>query len=332
MRLIQQSELNTVYEFIEISINQKLGILPRLSLIHSLVKKIKSIKPDIIHISGLQLHGFYAALSAKLSRTGKILLVIRGSSSESTNFHPLKRFIVTNILEPLTISFSDKIYAVSSVMANKNQRLMKSRKYIGCIHNPAPIVDNIDKYSIRSELNIDASDFLCVYTGRVVVDKGIGYLMDAFNLIDNKLIKLIIVGDGPDKEKYMTEYSDLIRDRRVFFIGERDNVLSILLDCNAYVFPTLHENLSNSLLEAGALGLPIIATKVGGNTEIIENNSSGVLINPQDHIDIKKAIDLLYSNVDFRNHLSLGVKEQINMNFSQIDIFRRLNDVYKSLL
>lgn len=332
MRVIKDSFLNHKYNFKEISINQKLGIIPRFKLIYKIVKDLNKMKPDIIHISGLQLHGFYATLASRISKYGKIILVVRGSSSENIKFNPIKKFIICKLLEPLTIRMSNCVYSVSKNMAKHNYKLINAKNYIGVIHNSAPNIDNVKKYSIRKELNLREDDFLCVYTGRIVYDKGLTFMLEAMKYINEDKIKLILIGDGESYNEYYLEYEKLILNKRIFFIGKRDNVLSILKDCDVYIFPSLHENLSNSLLEAGALGMPIISTNVGGNSEIIDNKKNGLLINPASSNEIFDNIMRLYKDFQLRNKLAKNIKIRILDKFSQKKLLSKLDKVYESML
>lgn len=334
MRNLKRSQLNKSFDLIEVPINYKIKSFKIFKNSLNLKKQIKELNPDIIHISGLQLYGFYACLISKISVDAKILLTVRGSSTESLNINKFKKYILGKIIEPLSVQLSDAVYAVSENMIRKKNYILKNKKFIGSIPNPAPNIVEAKYYSIRNELNLSENDFLCIYTGRITFEKGLTYLIDAFrNLTNNdSMMKLILCGDGIDFDFYHQNNIDLLNDKKIFMLGKRENVIEILKDCDLFIFPTLHENLSNSLLEAAAVGIPIIATNVGGNTEIIINNYNGVLIRDRSQNDIKEKVIYLKSNAHIRKNLSQNMKKTINEHFNLDKISRKISNIYRSLI
>ena len=87
--------------------------------------------------------------------------------------------------------------------------------------------------------------------------------------------------------------AESLESERVIFLGYRDDVIELLAASDVYVFPTLHENLSNALLEAATMRLPMIATNVGGNPEIIQDGCEGILVPLKDSEALKEAIEKL---------------------------------------
>lgn len=334
MRRIESSFLSNKYEFTEVHITERLGKIPRWKLIKRLVKEFKNIKPDIIHISGLQLHGFYAVLSARLAGIKNIALVVRGSSCDALTIGRLSKFIFGKILEPITIRMSGITYTVCSEMA-ENPIVKNNVKKLGVIiHNPAPIIEykEYSRSNFRRELGVSDSDILAVYTGRIVEDKGISYALNALRSISNPNLKIVLVGDGQDESKFKKNYNDLISSKKLYFLGKRSDVFNILAGCDIYIFPTLHENLSNALLEACVMGLAVIATDVGGNPEVIRNGIDGILIPPRDELAIGKALNVLAKNSDIRKTLGENARKRMKDTFSSETIYNKIDEVYQEIL
>lgn len=334
MRLLMNSWLKDEYEFKEIYIDRKLGKIIKLRLINSLRKQIKNYNPDVIHITGLQLHGFYATLSARLAGYKNILLVIRGSSTEAIAFSKTSKWIFGHIIEPITLRLAKVVYTVCYAMA-KNPLITKNvKEFGGVVHNAIPNIDLL-KYNhdaFRTEIGARPSDILVVYTGRVTNEKGVGYALEAFRTIEDKNIKFIICGNGADLESFKKAYKDEIENEQVIFLGERKDVINVLVGCDVFLFPTLHENLSNSLLEACAVGMPIIATSVGGNPEVIEDGVNGLLIPPEDVLSIRDAIMSLVNDREKMKKLGDKAQEIGHEKFSQDKIFNQVDYFYRTII
>lgn len=156
-----------------------------------------------------------------------------------------------------------------------------------------------------------------ISTSRLVKDKGIAELIKAFRIINiSKKYILWLIGDGKDRE-YFEKLAH--NNEQIIFYGFKDNPLDYLNQSDVYVLPTYHEGFSLSMTEAAMLGKPMIATKVGGNPEII-NSEDGILVNPKDPIDLSKAMEKLAKNSNLRKKMGIAAKYdyESRLNFSKI--------------
>lgn len=334
MRRISASFLSEKYDFFEIHITEKLGKIPRVSVIKRIARELKQINPDIVHVTGLQLHGFYGVLSARIAKIKNILIVVRGSSCDAINISMISKMIFRKIIEPITIRLAKITYTVCNEMANNPIVKKNVKRFGGVIHNPALDINlNIfDSEKIRKELGFDKDDILVAYTGRIVEDKGLSFALDAFEEITNSKIRFLIVGSGVDEQFYKDKYKDLIEKRSVIFLGKRSDVLAVLSATDIYLFPTLHENLSNALLEACVMGLAVIATNIGGNIEVIKNEVDGILISPRDKDAIINAINDLSNNNKKREIFGERIQEKMKKEFSSVTIYNKLDELYREVL
>lgn len=330
MRLLMESWLKEHYTFKEFAINSKLGKIPRIKLILKLRKELRDFDPEIIHITGLQLHGFYAALISRLAGYKNLVLVVRGSSTDSLSFPLLNKALFKYIIEPYTIKLVRFVYTVCETMAEKKM-IKESGKFVGVINNAIPLIDIsvFTKGYVRNELGIGPSEVLFVYTGRITYEKGLDFALEAFNNIKNA--KFLLCGTGENIADYKIKHKKLIDEKKVFFLGERQDVLNILFDADVFLFPTLHENLSNSLLEACVFGIPSIATSVGGNPEVIKNGFNGVLINKSDSIAIEKAANFFIENENERKIMGQNARNFVLEFFSQESKFKQVKEIYDKL-
>lgn len=332
MRLLMNSRLKEDYEFKEICINGRLGKIPQIRLILKLVKEIKNYNPDLVHVSGLQLQGFYATLATRLAGVKNILLIVHGSTTEMINFSKVSKWIFGSIIEPITLRMAKIVYTVCYAMAENPLIKNNTKNFGGVVHNAIPNINLNDysKISIRKELNISHSDVLVVYTGRVTKEKGLHYALDAFRSIENA--KFIICGTGSHYNEFMTTYSEEIKMGKVHFLGDRKDIINVLTGCDIFLFPTLHENLSNSLLEACVVGLPSVVTNVGGNPEVIRDGINGFLVEPHDSMAIVEALKLLIDDENKRKSMGNIAQRIVNEEFSQEKIFSQVDKLYQMTL
>jgi len=333
--LIANSFLNELYEFSFLTQKIHSGRKINVSLIRDLKNQIKIFDPDIIHISGLLGAGFHAVLAAHLSGKRNILLTIRGSAIDAKNISHFTKFIFGKIIEPITMRLSRKVYAVCDAMA-KRDHIVKNTKnrIIDTIHNSAPNIDLdcIQSYNLKKKLDVSTDSILVAVVGRIIYDKGVTFIADAIKKIDDKKIKFIFIGEEPRQLNLSDCLIDEIRLKRVFFLGKQDNVIPILKECDIFLSATLHENLSNALLEACSIGLAVITTKIGGNPEVIQNDYNGLLIPPEDSDKIRDSVIYLASNKELREKFGAKAIETIENKFSQRFIFKKLYNVYQDML
>ena len=329
---IMHSELQDTYEFIPYIIPRgRIGVM-NVRLLKNLIGQIRSANPDVVHIHGLQLAGFYYALAAFLCHK-KIILVVRGSSNEALDFPKWKKRIV-NILEIWTLLMSDLVYGVSDYVCRWDivTKYAGERLY-GTIYNMMQIEelpDDSTREKIRADLNILREDVVVVSTGRITEEKGFEILCKAIvNLRENSSLKFLIVGDG----SYLEEFKQIIDGEeladRVIFTGYQKDVTPFLKAADIFVICSLHETLCNSLIEAGAVGLPLIAPAIGGLPEIVKPNNTGILLKENSAEYVADAINLLSENEKLRWEYGNKAKEHIENTFAPNVIIGKIKTLYE---
>lgn len=148
--------------------------------------------------------------------------------------------------------------------------------------------------NLRSSLGFNDDDILITYIGRLTQPKGVQDLIKAFNLLEKEKLnlKLLIVGNGTclEKLKKLAETKP-----NIVFLGHRKDIPEILSITNIFVNPSHYEGLPTSVLEAASVGIPIIATNVGGTEEMFIEEM-GYLVNKKDYHDISSSIKKLIEN------------------------------------
>ena len=166
-----------------------------------------------------------------------------------------------------------------------------------------------EKEGILPEALSNRSHPRIVTVGRLVPWKGIPGLIDAVVSIREEFpgVSLTIVGDGPDRITLET-YANTRLSGSVLFTGalSHADTLAIIKDAEAFVLNSTYEGLSHLLIEAASLGVPIVATSVGGNPEVIQEGISGLLVPPEDPAFLAQAITRICKDATLREKLQKG--------------------------
>lgn len=295
------------------------------------VKDIRSIKPDLVHISGLQIEGFLLSLACKLAGV-KAIVAVHGSATQAIGISKFHNYIF-KIIEKATLFMSNASFGVSEYVSSWD--ICKNAKnYLGTIYNIVKICENAPpKLYIRNELGIDNSDIVVVSTGRITRDKGFDNLWKVIkNLKAYTNIKFVIAGDGEYKEEWSSQIKECGFENNVFLLGYRNDIDAILKESDIFIICTKHETLCISLLEAASNSLPLIASNVGGIPEIIDNGENGFLAEVDDISGFKNAVLRLAESKELRAQMGAKAKLKIDSVFNESDIVTKLDNIYRYVI
>jgi glycosyltransferase involved in cell wall biosynthesis len=330
------SRLADDYTFVRMHQDRATGGV-NLSLIREWVAALKAARPDIVHVRGLGNEGFQGALAARLAGCPNILVSIHGTVRDLTQAtHPLRRGVLVNVLEPATLRMATDVVAVCEAMEHRSFLDPVRRKVRDIVPNGVEVparTSDVSRKALRAELDLAPDQFALVAVGRLSVEKGHLDLARALALCDDDVLAkavLVLVGDGPDRESILAAYSEVPR-LQVRALGRRHDVAELLQVSDVFVFPTLHENLSNALLEAMAVGVAVIATAVGGNVEVL-SRGGGVLVAPGDHAAMAKAVSELTWNANRRADLGAEGREVVASAFTLDHMVAAWDQRYRAML
>lgn len=331
LQLLLNSPLKDRYEFHTVFQDKPAGGLNP-GLILKMSRQIRKINPDLLHVRGLQNEGFHGILAGKLAGCKRIVLSVHGSALELEKLSRLKRFLYGYLIEPATLRLADSVYFVCDA---QKKRLKETINFRGVIHNAAPkFAPTVCREEMRKILGIADSDTICIYVGRLTTDKGLLYMADAMVklLSYSNSLKFIIVGGGPLEVELKKTFSGINYINNVFFLGQRNDIHNLLECSDIFIFPTLHENLSNALLEACVAGLGIVATDIGGNPEVIRDKIDGLLVPIANDEALTEKIAELIDNADLRRKLGISAKTRANEEFNQDKVWEQISALYDQLL
>jgi glycosyltransferase involved in cell wall biosynthesis len=240
-----------------------------------------------------------------------------------------------------TCTLADCVLANSE--AGKNWLLTQGVKpqKIEVIRNGVKVPAHMGKRGsggIRQEFGIPGEAPVCACIGRVVPGKGIDDFLRAARVLadQNRNVRFLMIGSHAFERNHKFDLDRLARelqlDGRFIFTGERHNVDEILPDIDIVVHPSLTEGLSNVVLEAMAAGLPVVATRVGGNPELVQDGRTGVLVPAQDPTALAHAIAFLLDHPQIARQFGEAGRERIVREFSISEMLRRTEDLYLHLI
>jgi glycosyltransferase involved in cell wall biosynthesis len=172
--------------------------------------------------------------------------------------------------------------------------------------------------ALRRELEIPASARLVAVFSRLNPMKGVEYFIDAAAILAQRFadVRFLVAGDGASRGDLEDRARRLGLGSRIVFTGFRSDVRELLSEAAISVLPSLSEGTSNTLLESMAAGIPVIATQVGGNPEVIEDGVSGLLVPPRDSSAIAAAVSRLLSDEKLASQLGQAGMRRVSDLFS----------------
>jgi len=169
-----------------------------------------------------------------------------------------------------------------------------------------------------------------VFVGRHVAVKGLDILLRAWaGMTRPAAARLILAGDGPERATLMQQATALGVADSIEFPGTVSDVSALLASASIYVQASHREGLPNSVLEAMAAGLPVVATRIGGHEDIITDGETGVLVAPADPQALAAALQGLLDDLERRQRLGQHAADYVRVHYATAVVIERLLDLYR---
>lgn len=192
-----------------------------------------------------------------------------------------------------------------------------------------------NKEKQKESLGLVANNIIITCISKLRRGKGHEYLLEAFEQLfccskqnkeypTDKQFKLLIVGDGEQKEKLLEQAKDYKSKQNILFLGNRDDVKEILHITDIFILPTLGEGMSNALMEAMASGLPIITTNIPENQELIEHEKTGILVPSRNSNALAQSMEQLIANPTLCNYLGTAARISIKKHYDLPIVTKRI--------
>jgi len=292
-----------------ICLHKQAGNDPKIHFkIWQLLRQLKPICTHSYNIATLEYNviSFLAGIKKRLhAEHGRDIYDLDGSNKK---YQYLRRFINPFVTQWIPVSKELSDWLVRDV------KLPKSK--VNLIYNGIDLELYTPKqYSNNGCYIIGTVGRMAAVKDQLTLIKAIEYLI-AEHPEYKRLIRVEIVGDGElysTIKNYITEFS---LEENIRLLGARNDVAKLLQNFNVFVLPSLAEGIPLTILEAMATALPVIASKVGGVPELIENNVNGYLISPQDIKGLSAKIKLYIDKPELISQHGLSAREKVEKSFS----------------
>ncbi len=290
----------------------------------------RQYRPHIVHTRNWG--ALEAVPAARLAGVPVVIHSEHGYEVEMLGGLPLRQRLFRRIAYTMT----DAVFAVTHELRDYHARQawVKAER-IQVIYNGvdtdhfAPCAEAGAR--VRSELGLARETFVIGSVGRMVPIKNYGTLLQAADQLLGRGMDLhvLLVGSGPEMASLQQQASAAARLRgRVWFLGACDRVTEVLNAMDVFVLPSLGEGMSNTLLEAMGCGLPLVATRVGGNPEVVGERDAGCLFQPGDVAGLAKTLHYLATNPEIRRRLRLAARDRAVRQFSLKQMLEQYRNLY----
>ena len=310
----------------------------RISPIHDakslwqMYKLLKKIKPDIVH-SVTPKAGLISMLAAKAAGVKRRIHTFTGLVWPTSK--GITRLILKSADKILCSAATDIIPESFSVKKTMEDGMITNKELHILGNGSLPGID-LSHFSTSNtkiaDLSIKLKEFVYVYIGRLVSDKGVNELVSAFVELDKKYndISLLLVGpreeniDALDKDtvRHISECKDIIE------VGSVSDVRPYLKAANILVLPSYREGLPNAVIEAGAMCLPCIVSDIPGCTEIIEDGKNGFVVPVKDISALKNVMEISRENPSLCMTLGVAARHNIEIKYDKELVFKELLNYY----
>lgn len=309
-----------------IDMTRKITIFKDLKALYQIYSYFLLEKPDIVYTFTPKA-GLLGMIASFLSRVpvrihnivGMPLMESRGS----------KR-ILLKFIERLTYFFSTQLFCnsfglrdyVKAHLTKRDIKVIAQGSINGVdsdhFHN---ILSREEKSELRQKYQINDKDFVLIFVGRIVRDKGINELIESFVSLKKRHLnlKLLLVGDYEEHLNPINgENLEIIKNSNdIITVGFQNDIRNFLAMSDLFVLPSYREGLPNSLIEAGSYGIPLVATNINGCNEIVLEGETGLLVEKNSVDGLINAIELLLSDKILYDKIKSSVRGLTIKRYSQ---------------
>ena len=314
-----------------VSLFQEKGFPSDLTTVFQVARLLKDEGSHVVHT-----HGYKSNVIGGLaSRLSGCPVLIRTEHSRATGIlkHAFSRATVFRLLDYFIGAYwTDKIVAVSSDLAKTLAQRYPSEKVITIFNGVVlhEVKGQCQSSNVKSELGIPRESDLVGMFSRLNPEKGVAIFLKAASIVRLKAphVRFLIVGNGPLYAELKKETFRLNLEKHVIFAGFREDALDLVCQMDVVVLSSVHEGMPMILLEAMALAKAVVATKVGGIPEVIDDRRTGLLVQPEDDYTLAMACVELLENRPLAKQLGLRARKEIAKRFTAQMMVAKLRALY----
>lgn len=315
------------------SLKRDIGFFSEIKSFIFLYKFFRLEKPDVVHINSSKA-GALGILAARFAGVKNIIFTAHGWPFNEDR-HPLVRLIFKLIMW-FAMMICDKIIAVSENVAITGQSMPFLAEKFVLIYNGVKKTEIFSRDKSREFFfnkwpRLKDLPEKTVWIGTIselTKNKGVEYAVKALASIKDLPFIFLIIGEGELKEQLEKLIKELHLEEKVFLFGYLKEAQKYLPALDIFTLTSLTEALAYVAMEAGCASLPVVATRVGGLPEIIENKKSGFLAEPKNPGQISAALKELIKNEDLRKEFGGNLKKTIEEKFVFEEMLKKTFALY----
>jgi glycosyltransferase involved in cell wall biosynthesis len=289
---------------------------------------VADVAPQIVQTHNVKSHFLFK--SSGLRKGTAWLAFQHGYQDTDLKLH------LYNQLDRWTLRSADRVVSVCEAFAPRLVAYGVRRERIRVLHNsattPVAVPPGI-KVALRDALGIGASDAIILTIGRMSGEKGHADLLEALRLLPASVPpwRAVLAGDGPERERLVSLARRLGIADRVVFAGFRSDVQSLYSVATVFALPSHSEGSSNVILEAMAARVPIAATAVGGNPEIVTDEETALLSEGRDPQGLARSLTRLLTDPMLVARLTAAAHSRCMSRFSPEQYRQTLLEIYSGV-
>lgn len=325
--------------YVPVNIKREISLFSDLRALFQIIVAMRRIKPDIVNV-GTPKMGLLGMIAAFVLRVPARIYTCRGFRF-ATSTGLIKKILV--FLEKVSGACAHKIICISPSLRRKaiNDGIFAEHKCVLINKGSSNGIDlsvfskskinPVLQKDMRAKYALD-KHFVYGFVGRISNDKGVRELFEAFSALyeENKSLRLFLVG----RLEIETDIAEkIMKHKGVVYAGSVNKTgLPLYYSLfNVLVLPTYREGFGNVLLEAAAMGVPVVSTKVTGAVDAVNDGYNGILVPSKNVTELRDAMNLLYNDVNLRERYGNNSVEWAK-NFDQSIIWNGMLSLYNQII
>ena len=326
------AKLPIVKRITVLQIGRRNSISAIIAKVFKLARIADVVQPSIIH-SWLWYSNFLCGLARQFAALSDIPFIVSQRGDYHARYGRLRLWLTERII----YNRADVILT-NAFRLRGNLRARYPDKHIITIRNFTRSLNpfRLSECKLGNAHQPDLPKQHIVSVGRLVPEKGYGYLVQALNLLNTKYnftdFTAAILGEGRSKDELRSLANSYHLSNHLRLPGFSEDIFSILSRADLFVLPSLHESAPNALIEAMEIGLPCIASDVGGVSDLIEDGKSGMLVPAADPEALAQAIHHVLTDGALAKALGTQAQAKIHRLFDNDQSIQQLEAVYRNVL
>ncbi len=326
-------------QFLPVPIKRNINLIADIRTLFQLIQIFHKEKFDLVH-SVTPKAGLLAMLAAKLvsvpnrvhTFTGQVWVTRKGVKRILLKL--LDKVIVFCATTVLIDSHSQREFLLKeNVVTSGNSKVLADGSISG-VDLSRFHVDLDRRNIIRTTLKLDEKAILILFVGRITYDKGVLELAKAFVLLHEKYPEAKLLYVGPDEEKLLPILENVLNSyiSSVQFIPYTTEPEHYMQAADIFCLPSYREGFGSVIIEAAACGVPAVASRIYGLTDAIEENTTGLLVEPGNDLELANVLERVVADRDLRNSLAEAAHRRAILRFSQERLTKELLNLYSDLI